>query len=87
MEDKSILSFQEKLDSHYAWPSVYRFKFIVPIAKLSEIKALFPGHTILEKPSGKGNYIGITVDIMANSSDLVIGIYQRAATIEGIVAL
>lgn len=86
-DQKSIDSFREKLDQHYAWPSLYMFKFIVPTGKEQEVKDLFPRHEATEKLSGKGNYTSITVEAMMPSTDAVIEVYQKAAAIEGIVAL
>jgi uncharacterized protein len=84
---QDINSFREKLDKHYQWPSLYMFKFIVPTGKEEEVKKLFPNHTTQEKSSREGKYTSITVQIMAPSSDVIIEIYQRAATIEGLIAL
>jgi putative lipoic acid-binding regulatory protein len=63
------------------------FKFIVPKGKEIEVRNIFPTHDITEKASSQGNYTSITVQIMAPSSDVVIEIYQKAATIEGLIAL
>lgn len=87
MDEQWIQNFREKLDQHYSWPSLYVFKFIVPKGKEAEVKNLFPNHTATEKPSSRGNYTSVTVQIMAPSSDVVIDIYVKASTIEGIVAL
>jgi uncharacterized protein len=80
-------SFSKKLDDHYSWPSLYMFKFIVPAGKEEEVKKLFPKHTTTEKPSQKGNYISVTIQMMMPSSEAVIDVYVKAANIEGIVAL
>jgi putative lipoic acid-binding regulatory protein len=85
--DHSVESFRLKLEQHYSWPSLYMFKFIVPKGKEPEVKNLFPTHEVTEKASSQGNYTSITVQIMAPSSDVVIEIYQKAATIEGLIAL
>lgn len=80
-------SFREKLDRHYAWPSLYVFKFIVPKGKEDEVKRLFPQHHTTERLSKEGNYASITVKMMMPSSDAVIAIYQQASAIEGLIAL
>ncbi len=82
-----MLSFRSKLDQHYAWPSLYIFKFIVPTGKEGEVKKLFPFHTTSEKQSQGGKYTSITIQMMMPSSDAVIEIYQQAAVIEGLIAL
>ncbi|MBX2965306.1 MAG: DUF493 domain-containing protein [Cyclobacteriaceae bacterium] len=85
--DNSVESFREKLNQHYSWPSLYMFKFIVPKGKEQDVKNLFPTHEVTEKASSQGNYTSITAQIMAPSSDTVIEIYQKAAAIEGLIAL
>ncbi len=87
MNEEWFLSFQEKLDQHYAWPSLYIFKFIVPKGKENELKELFPLHTAKEKDSKRGNYASITIEMMMPSSEAVIEVYKKIATVEGIIAL
>lgn len=87
MDKEWIRSFREKLDQHYAWPSLYMFKFIVPTGKENQVKELFPLHTTTEKQSRQGNYTSITVQMMMPSSEAVIGIYEQASVIEGLIAL
>lgn len=85
--DFSSQSFKDKLESVHTFPTLYMFKFIVPHAKLDEVKAILPKHDMELKESKKGTYISATIRVMAGSSDQVIEIYQRASQIEGIVAL
>ena len=80
-------NFRVKLEQHYSWPSLYMFKFIVPNGKEDELKNLFPNHTFSEKNSTQGKYVSLTMQIMAVSSDAVIEVYQKAATVEGLIAL
>jgi uncharacterized protein len=87
MDNSWMNSFREKLDQHYAWPSLYLFKFIVPTGKEQEVKNLFPRHETSEKLSKQGKYISITVQLMMPSTDAVIEVYEKAAKIEGILAL
>jgi uncharacterized protein len=87
MNEDWYLSFQEKLDQHYAWPSLYVFKFIVPKGKEGELKQLFPLHTAKEKASKNGNYTSVTLQMMMPSSQAVIDVYKKISVIEGIVSL
>ena len=87
MDKDWVHSFREKLDQHYSWPSLYIFKFIVPQEKVAELKALFPEHSVTERASSKGTYTSITIQMMMPSSAAVIEIYQRASSIEGLIAL
>ena len=87
METDWTLSLREKLDQHYAWPALYIFKFIVPNGKEGAVKELFPRHDVKEKASKNGNYISLTIQMMAPSSDAVIEVYMKTSTIEGLIAL
>jgi putative lipoic acid-binding regulatory protein len=75
------------LDQEYQWPADYLFKFIVPVQKEGEVRALFPRHEPQVRESKLGNYVSLTVLFRADSSDLVLAIYERAAQIEGLIAL
>ncbi|MEO5600250.1 MAG: DUF493 family protein [Cyclobacteriaceae bacterium] len=87
MDQEWLKSFREKLDQHYAWPSLYMFKFIVPAGKEEDVKRLFPKHTSSEKHSKEGKYTSVTVQMMMPSSDAVVNVYEQASAIEGIIAL
>jgi len=87
MENNWSDSLREKLDQHYAWPSLYTFKFIVPKEKVDEVKKLFPMHTSTERASKNGNYVSITLNMMMPDSQTVIGVYNQVSTIEGLIAL
>lgn len=87
MDQDWLNSFREKLDKHYAWPSLYVFKFIVPRGKEEELKRHFPAHEIAERSSAKGNYTSLTIQMMCPSSDFVVEVYERVENIEGLIAL
>lgn len=87
MDEDWMRSFREKLDQHYAWPSLYMFKFIVPSGKEDDVKRLFPRHIASEKHSKEGKYTSVTVQMMMPSSEAVVSVYERASAIEGLIAL
>ncbi len=89
MEDPQwFISFREKLDKFYAWPSLYTFKFIVPAERQEALRKLFPMHTTaVEKTSEKGRYVSLTYQMMMPSGDSVVDVYKKASVIEGLVAL
>ena len=87
MDATWINNFREKLNNHYAWPTLYTFKFIVHTGTEEQLLKLFPNHVSSQKASKNGNYTSITYSMMMPSSDAVIEVYQTAATIEGIIAL
>lgn len=85
--DDTWESFRAKLDEHHAWPELYTFKFIAPLAKADAVRALFPDHDVHERASRNGNYISFTIQMMASGSDAVIRVYQKVGTVEGVIAL
>lgn len=87
MDKEWLDSFQKKLDDHYAWPSLYIFKFIVPKDKEDELEQLFPGHEVSKRASAKGNYSSINVQMMCSSSENVIKVYEMVEQVNGIIAL
>ncbi len=87
MDQQWFERFRDQLDSHYAWPALYTFKFIVPKGKEEEVKMLFPNHVFTERPSKNGNYTSVTLTMMMPSSEAVIKIYYSVSTIEGLIAL
>lgn len=87
MDKEWVNSFREKLDKHYAWPSLYVFKFIVPADKEEELRKFFPTHEISERASANGNYTSFTIQMMCPSSEAVIDVYKRVENIEGLIAL
>lgn len=79
--------FKEQLDNEYSWPALYMFKFIVPNEQEGEVKALFPYNELTSKASKNGKYISVTAQVMMNSSEAIVQIYEKAYKIEGIISL
>ncbi|MFN3996773.1 DUF493 domain-containing protein [Algoriphagus sp.] len=80
-------SFKEKLESSGEFPMLYMFKFIVPMGKEFEVGALFPKNEMSLKASSGGKYVSATIQAMMDSADQIIGIYERASAIEGVISL
>lgn len=87
MGERKYEEFLRKLESQHEWPSLYMFKFIVPAGKEDGIRKLFPMNEVVEKPSKEGKYVSLTIQVMINSSDEVVRIYEEAHKIEGVIAL
>ncbi len=85
------MSFYEqlkiRLDSVHSWPSLYLFKFIVPLAKKDQLLEVLPTGLIEQKLSRTGKYISISLKAKMQGSDDIIVVYQKAGAIEGIVSL
>ena len=86
-KDLNFNSFKERLENNYEWPSLYTFKFIVPREREEEVADLFPKVEVSVKESSGGKYISITARLMANSSEAIIQVYEKAQHIKGLIAL
>ena len=84
---ESLDKFKATLDEHHEWPCDYTFKFIVPGKALSELKSMLEGIPHTEKDSKTGKFTSVTVTIKAESAEEIITLYQKAATIEGLISL
>ncbi|ERM84023.1 hypothetical protein P872_00515 [Rhodonellum psychrophilum GCM71 = DSM 17998] len=80
-------AFKDKLEAQTTFPVLYMFKFIVPSGKESEIAALLPNNKMLLKQSSKGTYVSATIHAMMPNSEAILQVYEKAATIEGVISL
>lgn len=81
-----------QLDEQHNFPTDYMYKFIVPksVHNLALVEEVFNGaeeKSLNSRDSKTGKYTSVTIKIKAKSSDEVIGYYQEAAKIPGIVSL
>lgn len=87
MDSHRLEKMRQLLSEQYDWPTQYCFKFVVPRARVDEVRALFPGQTITTRESSGGKYVSLTIDLEMESPDHVIAVYEQAASIEGIFSL
>jgi putative lipoic acid-binding regulatory protein len=57
------------------------------MGKEPEIIALFPNDEVLLKPSSGGKYVSTTIQKWVDDADQILDLYERAATIQGIISL
>ncbi len=86
MGNKDFDGLREKLDN-LEWPAGYLFKFIVPAGKTEDIIRILPKGDLSTKESGQGKYVSVTSYAELGSSEEVIEVYQKAAGVEGVIAL
>jgi len=79
--------FQQVLDESHQWPCPYTFKFIVPTENLRMVKELFPDSPLRMRESKSGKYTSVTMESTMCSSKEVMAIYEKAATVPGMMAL
>lgn len=82
-----IEAFKEKLETEHKFPGKYYFKFIVPINKENEVMEILPQGELSKRLSKNNNYVSISLKAMLESSADVIGVYEKAYAIDGIIAL
>lgn len=85
-------NLEEKLQDTSVWPSEYLYKFIIksdPI-KINTIERIFDnmGAVIKTNTSKNGNYTSISVNVIMNSSEVVIQKYKEVGLqVEGVISL
>jgi len=84
---KKFENHKKLLEAQYNFPCNFMFKFIVPIEQEYAVRALFPDHQPKIRASKNGNYLSLSITYYADSSDLVLAIYEKASTIKGLIAL
>ena len=57
------------------------------MGKEAEVIALFPNEEVLLKPSSGGKDVSTTIQKWVDDADQILALYERAATIEGIISL
>lgn len=90
MDLQNFDTLRDHLEKDFTWPSVYMFKFIVPAQNrnLALLHELFPEQAEFStRQSAGGKYVSITVKELMLSVDEVIGRYQKALAIEGVIVL
>lgn len=81
-EDK----FKAMLDEHHIWPTKYPFKFIILSQNIHKIKEKLDIDFEVRK-SSNGKYSSISFEVLANSSQEIIDIYNKLKGIEGLMSL
>jgi hypothetical protein len=82
-----VEGFRRKLEDQHDFPVMYMFKFIVPQARVREVKALTNKGEWSLKKSSKGSYTSVTIKIHAENAEEIIEIYKDASIIQGCIAL
>jgi hypothetical protein len=84
-------SFKDRLNECHQWPCTYIFKFIAPAKSEKMIKSLLnenlPDADISVRPSSKGKYASVTAEAIVGSADEVMNVYDRLATVPGVISL
>jgi hypothetical protein len=87
VDQSNIERFKKQLVDHYDFPTLYLFKFIVPVEQKDKFENLFPEISFDTKNSKTGKYISFSKKLKVNSSEEVVEIYNRAYSIDGIISL
>ena len=86
----NLEKFRELLSGQEEWPMLYYFKFIVQNnqEKLNRVKELFADPSaITYKTSRDIRFIGLSCKQWMPDPESIITIYEKASTVEGLIAL
>lgn len=89
LEDK-LGRLKAVIDETVTFPSDYVFKFIVPLEQIQHLLVIveeIEGTHLEKKPSQNGNYISVTLKIVAYESEDILIIYRKASKVKGIISL
>jgi putative lipoic acid-binding regulatory protein len=86
-DDKKIEELKQLLKNNHDFPTKYMFKFIVPQTKEAEVKNIFPYENVRMNFSKRGKYVSITVELLMESPEAVLQVYETANKIDGLIAL
>ena len=84
---RRLQDLKRALDVSTSWPAEYVFKFIVPAGELNHLLALLDGFPYSTRESSSGRYVSVTCEVEMDSSDSVIEVYQRTASVQGLLSL
>ncbi|TND08853.1 MAG: hypothetical protein FD123_1707 [Bacteroidetes bacterium] len=90
MAEPDFEALRKKLEESGSWPMVYMFKFIVPSdnQKIALVESLFGDDSQVSlRSSSNDKYTSITAREVMLSPEMVIAVYRKAASIEGVIAL
>ena len=87
----SYNTFKQKLIDIEQFPSIYTFKFILPVIenKKEDVEKIFehPSTKISIKESSSGKYNSLTVETFVKSADEVIEYYKKVSAIEKVIMM
>lgn len=79
--------FKKLLEDHHDWPCNYVFKFVVPVEHELKVRALIEGAEITTRQSKNGRFVSVTITASMENPEAVVAVHERAALIEGLIAL
>jgi putative lipoic acid-binding regulatory protein len=89
--EEFYVRLKEELANTSEWPNEYLYKFIVPTdaKKVKEVENTFDnmGAVIKTHKSKAGKYTSISVNVLMENPEAVVGKYIELSTIDGIISL
>ncbi len=87
LSDAALESLRNRLSRCETWPCTYIFKFIVPQGSCARLAAVLDMLPTCERASRSGKYVSFTFERHMSCPEEVVMIYQKASTVEGVIAL
>jgi putative lipoic acid-binding regulatory protein len=78
---------RETLDRLHVWPGPYTFKFVVPSARVPEVRDAASDLRFTERASSNGRYVSLTATVQIGAVDEVLDVYRAIEGIPGVVSL
>jgi len=78
---------RDTLERLHAWPGLYTFKFVVPAARIEDVRERAPDLPFSERRSESGRWVSLTATVRAGSVDEIVDVYRALEGIDGLVSL
>ena len=78
---------RETLERLHAWPGPYTFKFVVPRARVSDVREAVSDLDFTERASSNGRYVSLSATVQVGAVDEVVDVYRALEGIPGVVSL
>ena len=78
---------RETLERLHAWPGPYTFKFVLPSARVADVREAVPGLPFAERASQNGRYVSLSATVQAGVVDEILDVYRAIDGIPGVVSL
>ena len=78
---------RETLDRLHAWPGPYTFKFVVPSARVPEVRQAARDLPFTERVSSNGRYVSLSATVQIGAVEEVLDVYRAIDGIPGVVSL
>ena len=87
MDDERWERLRDTLERLHVWPGPYTFKFVVPRARVAEVREVLQEVAFAERAPKTGRYVSLSATVQIGAVDEVLAVYRAIEGIPGVVSL